>query len=294
MLAVPTKKELAAREGIEENWPKFKEFRAATYRHLLNGRSLSERDVEAVFESLLADPLGYSPAQIDRQPDFADYVLLSRDLKLAVVEAKGWEAFRTDGNLHGALTQAATYADRHRVKHLFAFDGEVIALAIREGNNIDVILELKVDAQDPPDDLFFFTEYGLSKVPNEPKYSFCFESCPLPNECKKHHGVALHYTCFAYIGDLRDKGTWKLPYRNADMSVDTGRIDKAVNYLLSPGGYRGATANDRSVPEAASVDVAKKLARAYKEISRWDDPKCKPVERLREYLQQKGVTEDQL
>ena len=294
MPVTPTKKELAARERIREEWSKFREFRAGTYRHLLNGRTLSERDVEAVFESLVTGPLGYSPAQIDRQPDFADYVLLSRDQKLAIVEAKGWEAFRTDGSLRGALSQAAAYADRHRVKCLFAFDGQVIALAIRQDKNIVVIVELKVDGQDPPDDLFFFTEYGLSKVPNQPLYSFCSESCPSPNEYKTHHGASLHYTCFAYLGDLRDKATWKMPYRNADMSVDIRRIDKAVNYLLSPGGYRGATATDRSVPEAASVDVAKKLARAYKEINKWDDPKCKPVERLRQYLQQKGVTEDQL
>ena len=39
--------------------------------------------------------------------------------------------------------------------------------------------------------------------------------------------------------------------------------------------------------------MAKTLAKAYKEIGRWNDAKCKPVERLRQYLQEKGVTEDQ-
>ena len=83
-----------------------------------------------------------------------------------------------------------------------------------------------------------------------------------------------------------------MPYRNADLTVDTGRIDKAVNYLLSPGGYRGAVATEKSIPEAASVDVAKKLAKAFVEIGRWNDIKYKPAQRVREYLQQKGITED--
>jgi hypothetical protein len=293
LLAGQTKKELTARQVIEETWPKFREFRAGTYQHVSHGRRLSEQDVASVFESLLTGPLGYSAAQIRRQSDFIDYELLARDLKLAVVETKGWEAFRTVGALDDALEQAAKYAARNQVKHFFAFDGEVIALAIQEGDIIKVFSELKVDCDSAPEDLFFFTEYGLSKVPDKPLRSFQFQPSSLPDEYKKHHGVALPRKCFAYVGDPRDKATWRLPYRNSDLSVDTSRIDKAVNYLLSPGGYRGVTVTDGSIPEGASIDVAKTLARAYKEIGRWNDAKCKPVERLRQYLQQKGVTEDQ-
>ncbi|OIQ07567.1 hypothetical protein MTCOM_04160 [Moorella thermoacetica] len=291
---MPTKKEILAREKIKEKWTDFIEFREATYRHLLNGRSLSERDVEAVFEKLVTGPLGYSPAQLDRQPDFADYVLLSRDLKIAIVETKGWEAFRNKDNLYKALEQAAGYADRHRCCNLMAFDGETIALAKREGEDVKVLFEALINTQEPPDNLFYFTEYGLSKLPSQAICIFKCSPTPSPNEFKKHHGVNLHYSCFAYVGDLRDKSTWKMPYRNPDYTVDTGRIDKAVNYLLSPGGYRGVTVNDRSVPEAASVDVAKKLARAYKEIGKWDDQNCKPVARLKEYLRQKGVTDEEI
>ena len=170
-----------------------------------------------------------------------------------------------------------------------AFDGKTMVLAECCQDTISVLFEAPVDTADPVDELFYFTEYGLSKLPGYTVYSFSYTPAPQPNEFKKHHGIDLHYSCFAYIGDLRDKATWKMPYRNADGSVDTGRIDKAVNYLLSPGGYRGATVSDRSVPEAASVDVAKKLARAYKEIGKLDDQHCKPAARLKEYLEQKGV-----
>lgn len=288
-----TKKELEARQLITERWSEFRDFRAGTYQHVSHGRRLSEQDVASVFERLLNGPLGYSPAQIRRQSDYIDYELLARDLKLAVVETKGWEAFRTTGSLDEALMQAANYASRNKVRHLFAFDGEVIALAVQEDDNIRVFSELRIDGEDAPQDLFFFTEYGLSKIREEPKRSFSFQLSRLPNEYKTHHGVALPRECFAYIGDIRDKATWRLPYRNPDSTVDTSRIDKAVNYLLSPGGYRGIRVTDKSIPEGASVEVAKKLAKAYKELGRWNETNCKPAERLRQYLQQKGVMEDQ-
>ncbi len=291
---MPTKKEIEAQETLRQKWPQFSDFRSATHRHLINGRSLSERDVEAVFESILLGPLGYSPAQLDRQPDFADYVLLSRDLKIAIVEIKGWEAFHIPDNQRKALEQAAGYASRHRCKNIMAFDGKTMALAECGQDAINILFEVLVDTADPADELFYFTEYGLSKLPGQCISSFSYTPAPQPNEFKKHHGIDLHYSCFAYIGDLRDKSTWKMPYRNADGSVDTGRIDKAVNFLLSPGGYRGATVSDRSVPEAASVDVAKKLARGYREIGKLDDQHCKPAARLKEYLEQKGVRLDDI
>lgn len=287
-----TKKEQVARQVIAEMWPRFREFRAGTYQHVLHGRRLSEEDVAIMFDHLLTDPLGYSPWQIRRQPDSMDYEVLSRDLKLAVGEIKGWQAFRTTGSLDEALVQAAKYAARNHINHIFAFDGESIVLARQDSDNIHVFSELKVDGEEAPEDLYFFTEYGLSKIPEKPVRSLQVQSSGLPSEYRKHHGVALPRECWAYAYD-RDKQTWMLPYRNPDFTVDTKRIAAAVNFLFSPGGYRGARATDESIPEGYLVDVAKKLAKAYKEIGRWNDTNCKPVERLRQYLQQKGVTEDQ-
>lgn len=89
---------------------------------------------------------------------------------------------------------------------------------------------------------------------------------------KTHHGVKLHYSCFAYVGDIRDKGTWKAPYRNSDGSIDVKRLGHAVNYLLSPSGYRGKQASRQGIPEAATPLVALRLACAYKEIGKWSKP----------------------
>jgi hypothetical protein len=89
---------------------------------------------------------------------------------------------------------------------------------------------------------------------------------------KPHHGVKLHYSCFAYVGDLRDKRTWIAPYRNEDGTVDTKRIGHAVNYLFSPGGYRGQKASSYRIPNAATPLVALRLAKAYKEVGKWEKP----------------------
>ena len=44
--------------------------------------------MRAVLERLLTDVLGYDPEQIDREPDFADFLILYRGMKLIVIETK--------------------------------------------------------------------------------------------------------------------------------------------------------------------------------------------------------------
>ena len=117
---------------------------------------------------------------------------------------------------------------------------------------------------------------------------------------KTHHGVKLPYYCFAYVGDLRDKSTWLMPYRNPDGSVDTKRLGHAVNFLLSPGGYRGQKAARERIPEAATLLCAMRLARAYKEIGQWKRPKDlfssgekpSPQALLWMFLHQRGLEEE--
>lgn len=251
-----------------------------------------------MLERLLSDVLGYEPDQIDREPDHADFLLLYRGVKLMVIETKDWDVFHKQEALDAALLQACTYAKRHRVQYIAAFDGVRLVLGERAGNEIRLKIELCIDEDEPHENLFFFSHYGLSKLPKD-----VMRALPIsPNEVaavdmnlseyKTHHGVKLHYSCFAYIGDLRAKSTWKMPYRNEDGSVDTRRIDKAVNYLFSPGGYRGATARESSVPQAAQPEVARKLAIAYQEIGKWEaDSASKSVQTLWNYLSSRGETQ---
>lgn len=205
-----------------------------------------------------------------------------------------------EAHLTPVLRQAARYAHRHRTPHLMAFDGQTLALGrLSEERVILCNLIVNLEKNQPPEELFFFTQYGLFHSPECVLFSVPF--VPSLDEAlrKTHHGVALPYTCFAYVGDLRNKQTWKMPYREADGSVDTKRIGHAVNYLLSPGGYRGQKADNHVIPVAATTLVALRLARAYKELEQWKKPavlfkpggKPSPQELLWTYLYQQGLEE---
>ena len=55
------------------------------------------------------------------QPEIADYVLVYRNLKLAVVEAKAWDAPHTEG-----VAQAKQYAKKLAVRFAYATNGQKI------------------------------------------------------------------------------------------------------------------------------------------------------------------------
>ncbi|HUB95377.1 MAG TPA: hypothetical protein VL993_05640 [Stellaceae bacterium] len=76
----------------------------------------------------------------------------------------------------------------------------------------------------------------------------------------RHH---LPAASFAYVGDAGNPGTWKLPYRRADGSVDGRRLPLAIEAML--GAYRGRRAR---IPDAARHDVLERLAQAADEIGR--------------------------
>lgn len=294
-----TRKEAEATRILRATWSAFQGTRRAIIGQLESGRRLSERDVEQILEALLEGPLGWDLTQVARQQDFADFALIDRGLKLAVIETKGFDAFANQAALDEALIQGARYADRHRTPVIWAFDGCRLVLASRDqdAEAINVHIETTVDAVEPPEELFYFTHYGLFRYATAVLRSIPYSAAQDDALYKRHHGELLHYSCFAYVGDLRDKQTWIMPYRNPDGSVDTKRIGHAVNFLLSPGGYRGQKATRQRIPEAATLLCALRLARAYKEIGRWRRPerpfaggeKPDPQTLLWMYLHQHGV-----
>ena len=200
-----------------------------------------------------------------------------------------------------ALKQAARYADRHRTPNIMAFDGEKLVFGKSEPAKgaINVHLEIPVDTDEPHDDLYFVTHYGIFRHPTEVLYFFKYSPAQDEELFKTHHGEKLHHSCFAYVGDIRNKGTWVAPYRNPDGTVDVKRLGHAVNYILSPGGYRGQKASSERMPEAATPLVALRLAKAFQEIGKWErqesllkgGEKPSPQSLLWTYLYQCGLEE---
>jgi len=78
-----------------------------------------------------------------------------------------------------------------------------------------------------------------------------------------HPKYHLPAASFAYVGDAARPGTWKLPYRHADGSVDRRRLPLAIAAAL--GTYRGQHAR---IPGAAMPGVLDRLARAADEIGK--------------------------
>jgi hypothetical protein len=297
----PFKIDEETRGRIAGVWPAFQERRRRMLEARDCGRVLHERDVEELFRSLAEGPLGYGVEHLEVQQDYADYALVNRGLKLAIVEIKalGYLQGGQEERAEDVLRQAARYAHRHRTPHLMAFDGDTLILARWERSVRQILcnLVLSVDRPEPPEELFYFTQYGLFRAPGDALFAMSFVPELDEELVKLHHGVRLPYTCFAYVGDLRSKQTWKLPFRNADGTVDTKRLGHAVNFLLSPGGYRGQRAESDSVPLAATTLVALRLAQAYKELARWQAPqtlfepgdKPSPQELLWTFLYQQGI-----
>lgn len=289
------------RDRLIQSWPEFSQRRQRLLDCRDAGRVLHEKDMEELFRCLAEGPLGYRLDHLCPQQDYADYALIDRGLKLAVVEVKrlGYLAGGRPDLLEEVLRQAARYAHRHRVPYLMAFDGQTLALARwnRAERSVHCALVIDVGRPEPPDELYYFTHYGIFRVLPEVRYSFLFDPGSDDGPLKTHHGTPLPHFCFAYVGDLRNKATWKMPYRNPDGSVDTKRLGHAVNYLFSPGGYRGQKAEAESIPIAATALVALRLAGAYKELGLWRAPvapfcqgeKCSPQELLWTYLYQLGL-----
>ncbi len=81
------------------------------------------------------------------KPEIADYVLVYRNHKLAVVEAKRWDAAYTEG-----LAQAKTYAGKLRVRYTYATNGQRIY-----GVNMHSGVEGDVAAYPSPEELWKLT-----------------------------------------------------------------------------------------------------------------------------------------
>jgi hypothetical protein len=121
---------------------------------------------------------------------------------------------------------------------------------------------------EPLDDLWWLSVHGIYR-PIPADHPATVHNLP---ECDDQPSVApgsgdaslLHpkykisARCFAYVGDANHPGTWKLPYRLADGSVDLKRLPKAIQCIIS--NYRGAKVS--GIPEKDIPDVLVRLGKA--------------------------------
>jgi hypothetical protein len=205
---------------------------------------------------------------VNYQVDYADLLLTRLGVKHLLVEVKrpgnlAWNRHAVDA----ALVQAAGYARKQKVGSIAVSDGHMLYAAdVTEAGLRDrVFVSLAADA--PHADLWWISLNGIYR----PRVDLVGGPGLLPHPPASEPGGAISLPdgmvhpkyriparCFAYVGDPAQPHTWHLPYQLADGEIDTRRLPKAIDAILS--NYRGAHVS--AIPERAIPGVLVTLARA--------------------------------
>jgi hypothetical protein len=234
---------------------------------------------EKVAEDILADlftiVLDWTLADLNNQVGYADLELTRLGIKYLIVEAKRPGALAWNRRaVEAALQQACRYADEQKVKCVGVSDGLMLYAAdIAHGGLQDRVF-VRLDFAEPPETLWWLSVQGIYRPRREHGDAIlCLlpevEPAPdlpsvTPAEALLHPKYRVPASCFAYVGHANEPGTWKLPYRLVDGTVDVKRLPKAIQAILS--NYRGARVS--SVPEKDIPEVLVRLALAAASLGR--------------------------
>jgi len=236
----------------------------------------AEKIAENILEDLLVDVLGWKCANINYQMGYADLVLTRFGIKQLIIEVKrpyslAWHK----KSIHRALEQARRYADTQKVRSIAISDGVMLYAADIESGELRNRVHVSLVEKEFPDSLWWLSEDGIYRPcpKNHEIYLPLFDKeqdIDIVVEDQSSQNILLHPKyklppeCFAYVGNFSKTSTWKLPYRKADGSIDTKRLPKAVQCIVS--NYRGATV--KGIPEEEIATVLVKLGRAVKSIGK--------------------------
>jgi len=158
-----------------------------------------------------------------------------------------------------------------------------------------------LDRIEPPTDLWWLSVQGIWRerptseeaelrlLPETPLETAVGTGSPEGSQGLLHPKYNLPARCFAYVGDYGNPKTWKLPYLQADGTIDAKRLPKAVQAILS--NYRGAKVS--GIPEVAIRAVLAKLGRAALQAGHMPPKASSPAPiycQLAEALEQLGTT----
>lgn len=250
---------------MDAAWPTF----AARRRERLAQGGLFGPAVEKIAENILEDlfttVLDWPIANVKPQVERADIVLTRLGLKCLVVEVKRPGALLGhQAAINAALEQVRRYAADQRVRAVAVSDATMLYAADVIGGNLRPRAWLRLDTEQPPEDLWWLSVHGIYRLCPER----VVELGTLPDRDgvgnlggdisaagEVHPKYQLPMQCFAYVGVANDTHTWKLPYLVADgITPDVRRLPKAIQCILS--NYRGAQVD---IPEADVGDVMVRL-----------------------------------
>lgn len=247
-----------------DGWIDFQEYRKSCLSQGLRFGVTPEKASENILERFFVQILGWPVSGLSWQVDHADLVLSNNFYKYLIVEVKRPGQLNTPARWRKAIHQARGYASRQGVSKIAVSDGtRMYAADCGEYGLIDrVNTRLDTDAPDL-DALWWLSFYGIHQHCANPPPGWELEEILTKNvDTDFDEEYVLTYKglpswCFAYVGDIEDTGTWKLPYRLPDGQVDTKRLPKALSALL--GTFRGKKV--QGIPERALPSVYEALYR---------------------------------
>jgi len=236
-------------EHIHQNWPRFLEQRKERLAQQERHGTAAEKVAENIIEDLFTVVLDWTLCDLNNQVHYADLLLTRLGVKYLIVEAKrpGVLAWNRRA-VEAALEQARRYADEQKVKCIGVSDGLMLYAADIHGGGIKDRVFASLMDPEPPDDLWWLSVHGIYRpIPDD--HTAAVRTLPDAAEeplpvAGPGDGALLHpkykipARCFGYVGDANDPGTWKLPYRLGNGSVDLKRLPKAIQCIIT--NYRGA------------------------------------------------------
>jgi hypothetical protein len=289
-------------DAIRCNWPAFLQKRASRLKEQERFGTAAEKVAENILEDLFTGVLDWSVSDVNHQVEHADLLLTRLGIKYLVIEAKRPGALAWNRRaVEAALGQVVRYADEQRVRCVSVSDGFMLYAAdIKHGGLQDRVFA-SLETAEPQETLWWLSVHGIYR-PREDVQDAALRLLPeialeesvdaaSGDEALLHpkYGIPAH--CFGYVGDASNPRTWKLPYCLADGRIDTKRLPKAIQAILS--NYRGTKVS--GIPEKAVPDVLVRLARAAKQLGKMPDRQGEAVsayEQLAGVLEQLGRLDD--
>jgi hypothetical protein len=256
-------------------WPSFLAARKERLRQQERMGEVAEKLAENIVEDLLTQALDWLPGDLNYQLDYADIVVTRLGLKQMLLEIKRPGALSWNQNaVTAALVQAHRYAAGQKVLTVGVSDGQMLYVEEVAHGGSQPRLFVALDQADPPSDLWWIAQDGIWRH----REGVSLGWNPLEREAAGQstvvaEGGLLHPTyrlpacCFAYVGDASKPRTWHLPYLRADLNVDSRRLPKAIQALVS--NYRGARLANSSIPDQAVPSTLLRLAHAAAQTGHW-------------------------
>lgn len=229
----------------------------------------AEKVTESILEDLFTNVLDWPLSSFSPQVEFADIVLTDRGIKRLIIEAKRPESLAWNRKaISKAMDQAVRYAAEQNVKSVAISDGTMFYAADLEkgGMNDRVFVSLAEEA--PPIDLWWVSSCAIYRprdlngngilriLPDAPIASESEVRAEADGEPLLHPRYKLPARCFAFVPDASRPRTWKLPYLLLDGAIDTKRLPKAIQAMLT--NYRGTKVS--GIPEEAIPSILERLA----------------------------------